>query len=138
MSNETTIDIPGGSATWFSRESLTPRRERTLQVDLMPLMDLMGRIEVEDYKFTREETAALLAVNEVAVVVFLKSWTLVDETGAPRPLPEDADDVLDIEDRPLYEALTKYAAKLFAGTSTDGFTVDSIENPDSPIGDFGV
>jgi hypothetical protein len=110
---------------------MTPRRERRLQVEAMPLQSLMKRIEDEDYTLTREETSQMLAINELAVVLFLKSWTLTNEDGTPRKLPESEDDVLDLE-RPLYDALTKDAAKLFVAIADNPFSVDAVEDENSP------
>jgi len=126
-----TTTIPGGTASWFTRETMTPRRERRLQVEAMPLQSLMKRIEDEDYTLTREETSQMLAINELAVVLFLKSWTLTNEDGTPRKLPESEDDVLDLE-RPLYDALTKDAAKLFVAIADNPFSVDAVEDENSP------
>ena len=135
MTIELITAIPGGMAQWYSRISLTPRRERTLQIDLLPLQPLVRMVQitaVEDLVLTKAETAALMSVSEVAVAVFLKSWTLKDAAGEPVPLPIDADAVLDIEDRKLYDALIAHASKLLADAQVDGFSVDAVEDEQSP------
>jgi len=128
--------IPGGMAQWYSRTDLTPRRERLLQIDLLPLQPLVRMVQAtpaNEIVLTKQETADLLSVTEVAVAVFLKSWTLKTSDGTPVPIPENSDAVLDIEDRKLYDALTKHAAKLLAEAQVDGFSVDAVEDESSPI-----
>lgn len=138
MSGYITTEIPGGEATWYTRISLPPRRERMVQVEGMPLRHIVEQIRVDDsYPVSREDAIALLALNELSVVVFLKSWTLTDATGQPLPIPTTSDEVLDL-DKPLYDALLAQAAKLYVQTPSEDFTIDAIENPDSPIGDLGA
>lgn len=138
MAGYITTEVPGGEVTWYTRVSLPPRRERMIQVEGMPLRGVVENIKNdENYEVTRDEAKALLALNELSVVVFMKSWTLKDDNGETLPVPADADAVLDLE-RDLYEALTKQAAKLYVEKPEEQFTVDAIENPDSPIGDLGV
>jgi ribosomal protein L16 Arg81 hydroxylase len=135
--NEIVTAIPGGMAKWFKRSELTPRRERTLQVEIMPLNRLLQAVRNENYEITREETQQLLTLNELAVFVFLKSWTLKDAEGNALPIPASIDEVLDIEDRPLYDALVSQAAKLLVDNANevDEFTVDAVDNPLLPTGD---
>jgi hypothetical protein len=135
--NEIVTAIPGGMAKWFKRNELSPRRERTLQVEIMPLNRLLQAVRNENYEITREEAQQLLTLNELAVYVFLKSWTLKDENGNPLPIPASIDEVLDIEDRALYDTLVSQAAKLLVdtGSEVDEFTVDAVDNPLPLTGD---
>lgn len=134
MSNkEITTNIPGGVAVWFDRHSLPPRRERVMQVDMLPLRGLIERVKDETYDVTREEAQQLLSANEIAVAVFLKSWTLRLEDGSPRPIPATADEVLDL-DRELYDSLIGQSAKLLVETNLDEFSVDAVEDSNSPTG----
>ena len=135
MSNpEITSNIPGGVAGWVVRHTLTPRRERVMQVDMLPLKGLIERVKDENYDITREEAQQLLSANEIAVAVFLKSWTLRLEDGSPRPIPATADEVLDL-DRELYDALVAQSAKLLVQSNLDDFSVDAVEDSSSPTGD---
>lgn len=131
MSDDLVTPIPGGEAVWYTRETLTPRRERTMQVSLMPLRSLVENIQDPTYPISKEEAAQVLAVNEVAVAVFLKSWSL------DAPVPADADEVLDIESRELYDSLLATAAKILATTFEDGFSVDAVEDENSPTVGLG-
>ena len=138
MVNETTTVIPGGMALWYDRNTLTPRRERMMQTSIVPLRHLVVAIQDSDYPFTKQEASDLLSMNELAVIVFLKSWTLKDKDGADVPIPADADAVLDL-DRELYDVLLVQAGKLLADTLQDGsFTVDAVEDADSPTGGLGA
>jgi len=128
--SELVTDIPGGSATWYTSKSLPPRRERLLQVNAVPMAGLWNRLQefgIEGANMTSDEVAAMFRLNEVGVVVFLKSWTL------EQPLPETPDAVLDL-DKELYDALLEVAAKLQAATEVDSFSVDAVEDSTSPIG----
>jgi hypothetical protein len=132
MAVELTCVIPGGMAKWYSRKDMPPRRERMLSVDLLPLKPLLTKVQSDDFELTREQAADLFALNELAVVCFLKEWTLKDSSGEPLPIPATADDVLDLENRKLYDALVAHAAKLLADVAVDGFGVDSVEDETSP------
>lgn len=136
MSKEITTAIPGGMAQWYDRNTMPPRRERMMQVELMPVRHLVKAVQDESYPITREEAATLLAVNEIGVVVFLKSWTLKNADGTDRPIPTTADEVLDIEDRELYQALLEQSAVLVSQIAIDDFGVDAVEDTNSPIGDL--
>jgi hypothetical protein len=138
--SELTTAIPGGMAQWYETKSLPARRERMMQVKVMPVNHIIRAIQAdpEGYPITESEAQALLEVNEVAVAVFLKSWTLKDASGNPIPLPATADEVLDLESRELYDALTKTAAKILVENPIDDFSVDAVEDENSPIGDLGA
>lgn len=138
MSGYITTDVPGGQVTWYTHASLPPRRERMIQVEGMPLKGVIESIQNDTtYAVSREEAAAMFSLNELSVVVFLKSWTLTDAAGAPRPVPTVPDEVLDF-DKDLYKALTEAAAKLYVNKTVESFTVDAIEDTASPIGDLGA
>lgn len=135
MANLATSVIPGGMASWFDEKTMPPRRERILNIELLPLKPTFTKAmnEGEDVSLTREETRDMLAITELAVVVYLKEWTLKTPDGTPIPIPATTDEVLDL-DRPLYDALTKHAAKCLAESTVkaDGFSVDAVEDEDSP------
>ena len=134
MAEQSTTAVPGGMAQWYSQETMPPRRERILQIDLMPLLPLVRRLQsgdIESSALSKEEVKSILEVNELAVVVYLKEWTLKDGAGDPLPIPSNVDEVLDL-DRPLYDALTVQAAKLLTNMKPDGFSVDAVEDDNSP------
>ena len=152
----TRCPIPGGSATWYKDEELSPRRSREMdiyEVTLMPkLRQLMvaqkiigpdGTVEAEDeglngipVGISLDESRQLFAMNDTAAWAYLKGWTL-KRNGEPAPLPESPEALLDLPKK-LYEALIQHAAKITKSriTKTDGFSVDSYEDEDSPSGDF--
>ena len=129
---DVTTDIPGGKATWFTRGSMPPRRERMMQTELLPLRSLMENVKNPEYPITSEEAAKLLSINELAVAVYLKSWTLVDGEGNALPVPVTPDEILDIEDPKLYQVLVSQAAEFLGNSADDGFSVDSVEDANSP------
>lgn len=129
---DVTTDIPGGKATWFTRNSMPPRRERMMQTEILPLRHLMENVKNPDYPITTEEATKLLAVNELAVAVYLKSWTLTDGVGNPLPVPTTPDEVLDIEDPELYQTLISQAADFLGNSADTGFSVESVEDANSP------
>jgi hypothetical protein len=137
MSNiELTTTLPNnaGILTWSDPKELSPRKERQLQTEIMPLRRLLAAVEDPNYPITKQEASDLLAANEIAVVVFLQSWTL------NAPLPANADQVLDVETatgvKGLYNILIQKAAELMVAKQSEdnGFTVDSVENPKAPTG----
>jgi hypothetical protein len=129
---DVTTDIPGGKATWFTRSSMPPRRERMMQTEILPLRHLMESVKNPEYPITSEEATKLLSVNELAVAVYLKSWTLTDGVGNALPVPSTPDEVLDIEDPQLYQALISQAADFLGNSADTGFSIDSVEDEDSP------
>jgi len=129
---DVTTDIPGGKATWFTRSSMPPRRERMMQTEILPLRSLMENVRNPEYPITSEEASKLLSINELAVAVYLKSWTLTDDKGNALPVPTTPDDVLDIENPNLYQTLVSQAAEFLGNSGDDGFSVDSVEDENSP------
>lgn len=148
--------IPGGTATWYKDEELSPRRSREMdiyEVTLMPkLRQLMvaqkiigpdGETLEEDnglgglpVGITLEESRQLFEMNDTAAWAYLKGWSL-KRNGEAVPLPESPSALLDLNKK-LYEALIQHAAKITKAriTKVDGFSVDSYEDEDSPSGDF--
>jgi len=157
----TTIKIPGGSATFYLEKDLPPRRERVLEIlqaqlnprklkalrDAARILDEDGEVGDEspvldgpDATLDAHEAELLFSLGETTAWAYLKSWTLQMQQGdatVPRPLPAAPDDFLDLP-KPIYEALTAHGAKLSAASLSksqdkkDGFTIDSVEDPDSP------
>jgi hypothetical protein len=154
------IPVPGGQATFFTKAELPPRRQRELNIYGTALAPAFARVqhaksitiagEQADGEPSAEEALAnldtvadlstdevrmMLELDDVSVWAYLKAWTLTDTNGNPRPLPASPDDILDLE-RPLYDALTAHARKLYRENDMGaGFTVDSVEDPTSPTGD---
>lgn len=156
-----TIPIPGGQATFFSREELPPARERELQVLYAQLnprkikaLQQAARILDEDGAITDEspildgpdavmnelEARLMFKAGDLAAWAYLESWTLrisdaVGGSSEPRPLPASAEEVLQLP-RKLYDALTEHAAKFVArdieADKKDGFDVGSVQNQESP------
>ncbi len=148
----TTIAVPGGSATFFDVNELTPRRRRPLEVLMVQMGDLQERIQAANTVTvvgpdgTTETTAPLpptpgqmprlgvtldareaglmVEVSQVAAWAFLKSWTLT------APLPATPDDMLDMPSTDLYDTIVQYGAKLYAGTVGEGFDVGPTTHAD--------
>lgn len=148
-------EIPGGIAVWWKPEELPPRRKRELDIAgtmyapaLQRALVNTGITDVTDMSdeqkigltaglsTTEQDTRQLFAMNELTAWAYLKSWTLTIGDSL-RPLPQSPDEILDLE-RPLYDALLAASAKIHARASNPeasaGFTLDSIENPNSPTG----
>lgn len=137
------LPVPGGQARFYSQDELTPRRTRALDVQIAHLGPRMHQLAVASQVTTADgavdtssvlpgpqatisqaEAEAFAALNDLAVWVYLKSWTV------DRPLPETPDDVLDLP-TPLYAVLVDHAAKLVAGQlAGDTFTVDGLPDGD--------
>lgn len=154
----TTISIPGGKATFYRRKDLPPRRERELTILFAQLNPHKMRavqkaqtvtvpggsstsdvLDGPDIALSEREARLLEQVSDVGAWAYLKSWTLrISDaeagTSVPRPLPATPDDILDLP-RGLYDAITRHAAKLVAAEMVDDdFTVDAVEDDQSPTG----
>lgn len=150
-----TVKLPGGHTAKFRKESeLTARQTRELSVlmaFMMPKMIAAARarrvlgadgaesksdvLDGLDVELSFEDTEHIVKISELAVVAYLKSWTIRFD-GKVRPLPTTADDLLDLP-QPIYNALTKAANDLLFQEKVDEFTVDAVEDPDSPTGGSG-
>lgn len=128
-----TTAIPGGMASWWKRDDLPPYLDRLLKASMLPLNPTIQGLQTDpNFPVDFETANRLLEINDIGVVVFLKSWTRKDSEGQPEPLPQSADEVLHL-DRKLYDTLTQHAAKLMAAVAGDDpFSIDSIEDPESP------
>lgn len=153
---------PAGNAFWFKLGELTPRRSRELakwEMVIMPkLIELAtarqiidattGEVLAQDdalpgipVGLTVEDSSAILDLNTAAAWAYLKSWTLTyPGSGQPVPLPETADDLLDL-DMELYEALIEHAAKIQQAkidfqvkNGSDEFGPDGRDDENSPTG----
>jgi len=151
-SGEITHDIPGGQATFTHLRRVKPRRRREVELVTQligPMLPTIvkareitsgGRVVMRDPKkkgasveMSRDDLRLLRELNDATAWACLQSWTL--KAG----LPETPDDMLDL-DPDLYDALQLIAAKLYAADvdmTGDGFTVDSVEDENSPTGAFG-
>ena len=149
--------IPGGTATWFKADELSPRRSREMdiyEVTLMPkLRQLMvaqkiigpdGETLAEDnglgglpVGLSLDESRMLFDMNDTAAWAYLKSWSL-KRNGQPAPLPETPADLLDLNAK-LYQALIEHAAKITKQRLvTPGFELsdEAVEDDNSPSGGF--
>jgi len=152
----TTCSLGGRNSAKFYRHSeLSPRRSRELdlyEVHLMPKLrelalaqkiigengevlagvDENGAIPVG---LSMEESRAMFEMTDTAAWVYLKSWTLRGPDNLTLPLPPTVDDLLDLP-RNIYEALIDHAAKITTDqiTKPAPFSLDNMEDPDSPTG----
>lgn len=164
------IAVPGGSATFWKKEELPPRKSREVNIlstILAPTFKKIAAIDMASAeaeqseasaeigsqiigdsgltldeglsltsRLDREETRLLFELNDVVAWAYLKDWT-VKVGSERRPLPETAEDFLDLP-TPLYEAISKHAAKLYNLKTDDKFSVDAVEDPNSPTGASGA
>ncbi|TIH34975.1 hypothetical protein [Subtercola vilae] len=128
-----TTAIPGGMASWWRRDDLPPLADRLLNASMLPLNPVIQALRKDpNFAIDFETANQLLELNDVGVVVFLKSWTRKDGEGNSEPIPASTKDVLML-DRKLYDALIGHAAKLMAESAKeDPFSIDAIEDPESP------
>ena len=142
-------------ATFWKESELSPRRHRELEiyeVVLMPKIRALsiaqeiigpnGEILAKDDSLggiptglSLEESRQLFEMADTAAWVYLKSWTLKTGDGAPLPLPATVDELLDLPTG-IYLPLIKHGQGIIrhSMTKSDGFSVDSVEDPDSPTG----
>lgn len=151
-----TLKLPGGVAKMWRTIDLPASRSRELDVyrfSLMPriseavnsaVVKINGVVVEEpttDQQFqaavvdlTRDEVRDFFEMNDLAAVVYLKSWT-VKRNGEPAPLPATTDELRDLP-RNLYDPLVQRAAEIFRTDLGDDFTVAHVEDPASPTGAF--
>jgi hypothetical protein len=142
-------------ATFWKESELSPRRARELEVYEMVLMPKIralsiaqkitgpnGEVLAEDKTLggiptglSLEESRQMFEMADTAAWVYLKSWTLKGPDGGPLPLPETVDDLLDLPPG-IYLPLIKHGQGIlrYSMARNDGFSVDSVEDPDSPTG----
>jgi len=149
------IEIPGGTAELFDDSELTPRRQRPVQELALQVGGLMDRIAQankvttadgvgEDVKPTLggadveindRQAGQLSRLGDLVTFMYLKSWTL------DVAFPATADDLLDIPS-PVYNAISKAAAKMYNGTGETGSGFEpsdkTLEDEASPTGASGV
>lgn len=164
----TTVKIPGGQASFYTKGDLPPRRERELRVALAQVdwgkarrlanaqrilnehgdeFDPRDVLPGEEIVLTEDEARQFNALDDVAAWAFLKSWTLQEAringettTLTPRPLPENPDTFLDLP-RDIYTPITKASSELLADfmEAQDAFAVDGgAGDDDSPTGPSSV
>lgn len=152
-----TIEIPGGQAVMHDRrDEVTPRRRREVEL----IASRVGQVVVAaskaarlycgedlvvdnsdvkdpktgepvfsgDVHLTEHQLRMMARLTDAVTWALLVSWTL------PEPLPEDPDALLDIPG-PVFDTLRQKAAELNAAMGDGGFTVDAVEDRDSPTGD---
>lgn len=142
-----TIDIPGGSAVLYDKQTeINPRRKREIEIVSARLGQLTdgitqaGRLLCEgdviddrtdklnedgtrkfpgpDLDLTEDQLRTMFRLNDVIAWALLDSWTL------DRPLPKSPTEMLDIEPPEVYEALRQAAGEINAAMDTGGFTAD--------------
>ena len=143
------------TATFWKESELSPRRRRELEVYEMTLMpklrqmavaqkitgpkgeilaesDSLGGIPVG---LSLEESRLMFEMADTAAWVYLKGWTLKAPDGGPLAIPSTVDDLLDLP-KGIYLALIKHGQDIMRDQMTrpDSFSIDSIEDPDSPTG----
>lgn len=149
-----TLELPRGHRASFYRiHEITAGRARPFQVMMAHMNPILraavrarqvlvdGHEAVKDEEFdgadlslSLEDTEKLFRLNDLALVTFLKSWTLRTSDG-PIPLPSSADELLELPIPPdTFAVLEERASKLVFEADDGGFTVDSVEDPDSPTG----
>ena len=152
----TQCSLPGRNVARFFRPAeLSPRKSRELDVYEMTLMPKIRQLAVaqrivgpdgetlaEDdalggmvVGLSLDESRQLFEMMDTSVWVYLKSWTLKDGNGMPLPLPVSPDALLDLQPE-IYKALVAHASAITQEQMTKPapFSVDSIEDPDSPTG----
>ena len=142
-------------ATFWKESELSPRRRRELEVYEMVLMPKLrelalaqqitgpdGTVLADDESLggiptglTLEESRQIFEMADTAAWVYLKSWTLKTRDGGPLPLPLTVDELLDLPPG-IYLPLIKHGQAIIknAMMKGDGFSVDSVEDPNSPTG----
>jgi hypothetical protein len=140
----TITKIPGGQASWHRENEVPIWKDREISVIQIQLdrqrLNRMIRAEVMDPEtgdiiesdgtpltLTEKEARLLFSLDEYAIWAYLKSWTL------DRPLPATVDEIM-LLDRPLFDALSRHAQKLFAerNVSIESFSADGAGDEDSP------
>ena len=165
----TRVPLPGGQhALMYTKDDVPPRKERELRIALATInwgkaarlanaatiVDENGNVLDDNPTFNGDaavfseaEARQWSGLDEIAAWVFLKSWSLSTAhiSGAvttlePVPLPEDPDDVLDLE-RNIYDPIIDASTKILNDymVAKDYFTVDAgAEVDDSPTGPSSV
>lgn len=151
-----TLQLPRGHrATFYRMNEISAGRARPFQVMLAHMSPILkqavraskvtvdGEVAAEDAEFpgaevalSLEDTDKMFRLSDLALVAFLKSWTLRDEEG-PIALPQSVEELLELPLDTL-GVLEERASKLVFEADDSGFTVDSVEDPDSPIGDSAL
>ena len=140
---ETTIPIPGGKASFFKKNELSPRRDREIEViaaqmnsaklkRLQAAVTVVGEGETGGEVLTETEARLMLSITEVGAWAYLKSWSLKVD-GEPRPLPDSPDGWLDVP-KNIYDPITAHVAKILAADIDAGFGLESFEDQESPTG----
>lgn len=154
-----TFDIPGGTVQLRDKEELTVAGSRAIalatrrlprktlleatpeeQLDPETQLEVAVNESVEDATdlmgfplgLADEDIEAAWAYNDTLLLAYLGSWTL------ERPLPKTRDDVAELPSD-IYSGLNQAIAKHVRpakgeDADADEFTVDAVENPDSPTG----
>lgn len=142
-------------ATFWKESELSPRRRRELEVYEVVLMPKLrqlavaqqiigpdGKILAEDKSLggiptglSLEESRQMFEMADTAAWVYLKTWTLKQPDGSPLPLPANVDDFLDLP-QGIYLPLIKHGQNILRNSmfASDPFSVDAVEDPDSPTG----
>lgn len=155
------VRIPGGTAVLRNPATLSVRQKRPLQIlaqtlgtrryseiidarNVAPPPDDMmtpaqkeaaeqAAIDAQDaLHLTRNEWAILYEMTDATIFALLDSWTI------PVELPTSIDDVQEIADSGVYDALAVAAGAFMAEhIAKNGFGLEAIEHPESPTGASG-
>lgn len=127
-----TITVPGGTATFYDRGEVTPRRLRPMQEAALQIGSLMSTLATATSigdadnrpelpgpavpDMTEHQAHVVAGVQDLATFAYLHSWDL----DPPREYPSSADGLQDLP-MDLYNALAAEGAKL--STAESGFLV---------------
>lgn len=138
-----TIDIPGGQATFYDQDEITPRRLRPIQEATLRMGHLMTAVMQarsvggEDARpelpgaslpdMNADEAHLFVGLQDLAVWAFLKSWTL------PDPVPDTPDGLQDLP-MGLYAALAAEGSRLFSASDSFQVGQQTVGDRSSPTG----
>lgn len=155
----TTTAVPGGNATFYTADEITPRRGREVEKLMLQMGDLLQRIrsaskvtapdgtvsdKTDDPEYsglpimlTEVEADLFAKLTDVITWAYLQSWTVKVPAGnalIDLPIPVTPDALLDLPG-PLYRALIAVGQKIAAG-KIEEFDVSTaaLEDQASPTG----
>ena len=150
-----TIDVPGGTATFYDQDELTPRRTRPVEEITLELGDLLDRVTTAhtlavareagkpetvdvnpdligpDIVLDRRQARLFRELQDAITWARLQSWTV------DLPMPATPEDLLDWP-KDLYIEISRHVSILTRQERQAGNTFDisdaSLENRNSPTG----
>jgi len=143
--------VPGVRVKFYRASEISPRKSREMDIlrtYLLPKLRalyeaqyvLVAGEEIDEsillgglpVGLSMDETRQLFELNDITAFAHLKSWTL-RRGGEIAPLPKTIDELQDLP-KDVYEALLTASAKIAAKRIENDFSVDAVEDPDSPTG----